>query len=186
MPFHGTHCPQSDATIEMQKPPEHIQTKACLYLILSYHFWWYPMSRKENMSPLLSRAPYFTKHYILLLPLILISFIGLLRIFYKTLTLTKIWFCMNIVLPRFAKNICHWPEKPRRDIAAASTGEYSSLIRSIIAIIVFITNKKKSAAGGESVWLDTVLTLNPGLQGADPGRWGRWRSLFPRWWWLLC
>ena len=131
------------------------------------------MSRKENMSPLLSRAPYFTKHYILLLPLILISFIGLLRIFYKTLTLTKIWFCMNIVLPRFAKNICHWPEKPRRDIAAASTGEYSSLIKSIIAIIVFITKKKKSAAGGESVWLGTVHTLNPGLQGADPGRWGR-------------
>ena len=53
---------------------------------------------------------------------------------------------MNIVLPRFAKNICHWPEKPRRDIAAASTGEDSSLIRSIIAIIVFITKKKKSAA----------------------------------------
>ena len=33
---------------------------------------------------------------------------------------------------------------------------------------------KHNSAGGESVWHGMVHTLSPGLQAADPGRWGRY------------
>ena len=40
-----------------------------------------------------------------------------------------------------------------------------------IYIIIIINNSSE----GENVWPGTVLTLNPGLQGADQGPWGRYQ-----------
>ena len=49
-------------------------------------------------------------------------------------------------------------------------------IRIIITIIVIIiTIIINNSSEGENVWPGTVLTLNPGLQGADLGPWARYQ-----------